>query len=596
MVSASAAGAAAVPGVAAASTRAAAPGPMRALGPQWRGEGWPPPIGEGTLARLIGAHVRTLRRGTATEAGLVPAYVAKVAVDAASGLAPGTGSNGQALYPGVVALGAHRGVVVSESAGGFNLKYADQQGAELPRSKWIPTTTDTIYDLASLSKLFTSTVAVQQLEAGTIDLNATVASYLPDYAQHGKQDITILQCLTHTSGLPPDPSPALWTYPTYDERIAAILANPITSPPGTVYLYSDLNMLTLQLVLQKVTGKALDVLVREGITEPLGMKDTMYNPPASLKYRIAAEEYELVPDRGLVWGQVHDENAWALNGVAGHAGVFSTAHDLAVMAQAMLNGGSYRGRRILGKDWVVAMMTNYNQKFPGDDHGLGFELYQLWYDGALGTPYTAGHTGFTGTSIVIDPTTESFVILLTNRVHPNRNTGSTNPPRRAVGDDMARAVPVRAPGAKTAWYGQMNDATTATLSLQLRIPRSCWLGFAIWYDTEPDSDFLSLESSVDGGTSWKPVSMHVRGVDIAVDGSSLSGYDGHQWCAAWADLSGLAGAVTLRWRYATDPLYHGRGVYVADVLVGSGWKLLFDSGRASDDARFAAVGWVPSST
>ena len=186
---------------------------------------------------------------------------------------------------------------------------------------------------------------MQQIQAGKLDLNATVASYLPAFASNGKGDITIEQLLTHTSGLPADPSPALWTYATMPERIAAIMNTVPQYPAGTTYLYSDLNMLTLQQVLQQITGKTLDVLVRQGITAPLGMKDTMYNPPASLKPRIAAEEYELgpgEPQRGLVWGSVHDENAWAMGGVAGHAGVFSTVSDMAVLAQAILNGGTYQ--------------------------------------------------------------------------------------------------------------------------------------------------------------------------------------------------------------------------------------------------------------
>ena len=247
---------------------------------------------------------RTLRPGTPQQADLLPQYADKISTDAAAGLAPGTGVDGHPLYPGEVVLAARHGVIAAESAGGYNLRYADQSGTELPRDQWIPTRTDTIYDLASLSKLFTSIVAMQQVQAGRLDLDRTVASYLPAFAEGGKGDITVRQLMTHTSGLPPDPSPALWTYPTYDERIAAIYASKPTAAPGTTYIYSDLNMLTLQLLVEHLTGKPLDVAVRDGITAPLGMHDTMYDPPASLNPRIAAEEYELTPDRGLVWSQV----------------------------------------------------------------------------------------------------------------------------------------------------------------------------------------------------------------------------------------------------------------------------------------------------
>ena len=207
----------------------------------------------------------------------------------------------------------------------------------------------------------------------------------------------------------------------------AILNTAPVAPPNTQYVYSDLNMMTLALVEQQITGKTLDKLVSEQITGPLHMTSTMYNPPASLLPRIAAEEYQRVPDRGLVHGQVHDENAWALGGVAGHAGVFSDAHDLAILAQTMLNGGRYGHTRILSKQSVTAMLTNLNQAYVGQNHGYGFELYQTWYNGALATPYTAGHTGFTGTDIVIDPTTQSFSILLTNAVHPEPQLGFDQP-------------------------------------------------------------------------------------------------------------------------------------------------------------------------
>ena len=165
------------------------------------------------------------------------------------------------------------------------------------------------------------------------------------------------------------------------------------------------------------------------------MGDTGYNPTD--KERTAATEYQTAPPRGLVWGEVHDENAWSLGGVAGHAGVFSTADDLAVLAQALLNGGTYRGHRILDRKSVELLVTNFNEAFPGDAHGLGFELDQRWYMDALSGPRTAGHTGYTGTSIVIDFDSRSFAILLTNRVHPSREWGSNNQARREWAHGLA---------------------------------------------------------------------------------------------------------------------------------------------------------------
>jgi CubicO group peptidase (beta-lactamase class C family) len=178
-----------------------------------------------------------------------------------------------------------------------------------------------------VSKLFTSLLAVQQMERGALRLEATVASYLPEFGRAGKQDVTIRHLLTHTSGfrawIP------LYNAPTYEERIRLVHDEVPVAPPGTAYLYSDLNLIALQLVLERITGRALDTLLREEITGPLGLRRTRYNPPASWRPRIAATEDARRPwsglDRGLVWGEVHDENAHSLGGVAGHAGVFSCA-------------------------------------------------------------------------------------------------------------------------------------------------------------------------------------------------------------------------------------------------------------------------------
>ncbi len=303
-------------------------------------------------------------------------------------------------------------------------------GVEFPAGEQIPMAEDTVFDLASISKLFTSILAVQQLERGAIELEAPVASYLPEFGRAGKQAVTVRQLLTHTSGfrawIP------LYRVPTYEEKVQLVYDDAPVSPPGTAYLYSDLNMISLQLVLEQVTGRTLDVLLREEITAPLGLGRTRYNPPASWRPRIAATEDARQPwsglDRGLVWGEVHDENAFSLGGVAGHAGVFSCAWDLAVLGRTLLNGGSYGRARILRPESVELMFTDFNTDFPGDEHGLGFELYQHWYMGAMATPRTAGHTGFTGTSLVLDPTTDSFLVVLGNSVHPVRTWRSGSAP------------------------------------------------------------------------------------------------------------------------------------------------------------------------
>ncbi|GGF33827.1 serine hydrolase [Marmoricola endophyticus] len=549
-----------------------------------------------SLHQMLGAHPgRTLREGTPHQAGLLASYADRVVTDAAAGV-------DQGLYPSESVITGRHGVVAEQGAAGMALEYADRDGTELPQDQQIPATESTIYDLASLSKLFTSVVAVQQLQAGRLQLDRTVASYLPAFGNHGKDTITVRQLLTHTSGLRPDPEPGLWTYDTMAQRRAAILTETPAAAPGSTYTYSDLNMMSLQLLLEKVTGTPLETLVHDGITGPLGMRDTGYNPPASEKRRIAATEFEdgsydsgetPGPDRGLVWGQVHDENAWALGGVSGHAGVFSTAHDLAILAQTMLNGGQYGRTRILQQRWVEALMTNENSEFPGDSHGLGFELHQYFYMGAMATPFTAGHTGYTGTSFVVDPTTDSFAILLTNRVHPNRDGASTNPARRAVTGDMARAVAVRPVAGKDAWFAGFADATTATLSTTVDLPagRPASLTWASWYDTEPDADTFSLQASTDGGATWTPVPFRLDGRGVHVDTKgTVSGYEGRQWLRASADLSSLSGPVRLRWVSTTDTLQHGRGVYVDRVQVRSGRRLVLDGEHSP--GRLVGDGWT----
>lgn len=349
------------------------------------------------------------------------------------------------MFAGAVATLGHDGSVVRQFHTGMALRYADGTGTELPVDQQIPMREGTIFDLASVSKLYTSIAIMQQVEAGRVDLDDPVVASVPEFGEHGKQHVRVRQLLTHTSGLPG--TLPLWRdYPDKTSRLhAALTVEPVTRP-GSTYTYSDLNFIALGVLLERVTGTPLQNLVADGITRPLGMTDTQYNPPKRLRGRIAATEYQeggATADRGLVWGEVHDENAWSLDGVAGHAGVFSTARDMSILAQALLNGGTYRGHRILAPDSVEQIITNDNRQFPGDDHGLGFERNQRRYMSGLAGPHTAGHTGFTGTSIVLDYPSRSFAILLSNRVHPSRRWGTNNPARQALAQALADALPVR---------------------------------------------------------------------------------------------------------------------------------------------------------
>ncbi|MFJ9681671.1 serine hydrolase [Streptomyces sp. NPDC101194] len=550
----------------------------------------------------------TLRRGSAARAGLLQGPLDQLVADAEKFLSD---SPKHPWYAGAVLLAGRGGTVALHHPIGKAVRYAayDEKtdtGVEFPPDRQIAMAEDTIFDLASVSKLFTSILAVQQIELGTLELEAKVASYLPEFAGGGKQDITVRQLLTHTSGfrswIP------LYKAPTREGKLELLWNEVPANPPGTVYLYSDLNLISLQLVLEKITGRTEDVLLRERITAPLGMHRTRYNPPAAWKPKIAATEDARLPwsglDRGLVWGEVHDENAYSLDGVAGHAGVFSCAWDLAILARTLLNGGVYGRARILSAESVDLLFTDFNTAFPGDEHGLGFELYQHWYMGAMATPRTAGHTGFTGTSLVLDPTTDSFLIVLGNSVHPVRNWRSGSAPRVATANQMARAVAVRPARGRTAWFSGLASATTATLTLPaLRLASSrATLSSALWWDTEPGSDFLFLEASADAGASWQPVPFttvpmaerHRREPDPHPTGS-VSGWSGRIWHRLDADLAAWRGKeVRLRWRYTTDQLYVGRGVYVDAVRVEDGSRTVFDESRSGDAARIEALGWTAS--
>ncbi|MFC4587226.1 serine hydrolase [Sphaerisporangium corydalis] len=530
-----------------------------------------------------------LRYGDARTAGLVPEYVDRIAADAARFTEP---SPVRPLYAGAVVIAGRGGVIATHEAMGKAVRYADSTPTELPPDQQIPMRKDTIFDMASVSKLFTSIVAARQIELGRIGLDTPVTAYIPEFAANGKAGITVRNLLTHTSGLPA--WIPLYNRPTVEERYAAVWNVAPANPPDTVYVYSDLNLITLGVIVERVTGERLDAVVARDLTGPLGMRDTGYNPAPELRPRIAATEYQTTtePDRGMIWGQVHDENAWSLGGIAGHAGIFSTARDMAVLAQTLLNGGHLGRARVLSEDSVRLLLTNFNTAFPGSSHGLGFDLDQRWYMDGLSSPVTGGHTGYTGTSIVIDPLSGSFVILLTNRVHPSRDWGSNNPARVAVARDLALAVPVRPAKGPDAWFSGVADARTATLTLPVGAPRGGRLTFALWYDTEADSDIGSLEASTDGGATWSPLPMDLAaGPHRWSSDGTFSGFEGRRWLGARAALP--EGTTGVRWRYVNDPLYQGRGVYV-DLVRVDGPGVRFDERNPRDASLFAPDGWTRS--
>jgi CubicO group peptidase (beta-lactamase class C family) len=275
----------------------------------------------------------------------------------------------------------------------------------------------TIYDLASLTKVVATTTAIMILyDEGKVGLDDPVSRFIPAFSGGAKDDITIRQLLEHRSGLPAGRE--LWRIAlTPDEARQAIIASPLECNPGRCYIYSDLGPDLLGFVVEAAAGQKFDAFMQQRLFEPLGMQDTHFRPHWTLRDRIAPTE--LTPPRGYpLRGEVHDENAFVMGGVAGHAGLFSTATDLAVFAQMMLNRGEINGVRIVA-DSTVALFTE-NTASRGS-RALGWDTCD--HDGSCGkylsnTAY--GHTGFTGTSLWIDPERNLFVILLTNRVHAAR--------------------------------------------------------------------------------------------------------------------------------------------------------------------------------
>ncbi|GAA1686476.1 serine hydrolase domain-containing protein [Fodinicola feengrottensis] len=346
-------------------------------------------------------------------------------LDAAAAVLDAAVASRPPVFPSAVLVVARDGEPLLRHAVGDAVRFK-VGGDLLPPQDRVPARTDTIYDLASVTKLFTAVVAVRMTERGLLDLAAPVVEYVPAF---GTPAITVRMLLTHTSGLEPD-LPLWRDWGSRQERLEAVLTRPPVNPPGGGHLYSDLNMITLGVVLEAVTGRRLDELVRDCVTGPLAMASTGFNPPAAVQDRVAATEDESYAGRGMVRGEVHDESSWALGGVSGHAGLFSTADDLATFGRAIVEGGG----GILSEE-SARMLT-----VGGGEHGLGFELAAHRYMGALADTGAYGHTGFTGTSLVVDPASRAVVVLLTNRVHPDRRGPSVNPVRAAVGDIVAGAL------------------------------------------------------------------------------------------------------------------------------------------------------------
>lgn len=316
-------------------------------------------------------------------------------------------------------------------------------------------TPDTIFDLASLTKIVATATSVMILvERGKVRLSDPVSVYIPELKGEGRERITIEQLLTHVGGYAPDfDLRERWT--GYDEAIKRLIKEPLRNPPGTRFTYSDIGFITLGEVVARAGGMPLDQFVQKNIFGPLRMTNTGFRPSAALKARIAPTEKRRgqlsylgdtsanVGAEGDVWlrGEVHDPTSYRMNGVAGHAGLFSTANDLAIYCQMILNGGTYGGVRILAPLSVAEMTRPRVVSSAGWTRGLGWDMNTSFSSnrGDLFPLGSFGHTGFTGTSLWIDPASDMFVVFLSNRVHPD-GKGDVGPLRGRVASIVAGAV------------------------------------------------------------------------------------------------------------------------------------------------------------
>ena len=340
----------------------------------------------------------------------------------------------QGRMPGAVLLVGHEGKVVYRKAYG--------KRALVPRPEAM--TLDTVFDCASLTKVVATTASLMKLfEEGRFRLNDKITDYIPEF-QGGKSEITLRQLFTHFSGLQPDvPLTPPWN--GYDTGVQLACTFKVGGPPATRWVYSDINFILLGELVHRLSGKTLDDYARENIFLPIGMKESMFQPPASLVPRIAPTERWPVKTGPPLRGVVHDPTARNMGGVAGHAGLFSTADDLARFCQMMLNGGELDGVRLFSP-LTVAKFTE--PQTPPDQpilRGLGWDIDSP-HSGNRGELFpigSYGHTGFTGTSLWIDPLTQTYVILLANSVHPNLRPALT-PVRAKVATIVAANVGLRA--------------------------------------------------------------------------------------------------------------------------------------------------------
>jgi uncharacterized protein YbbC (DUF1343 family)/CubicO group peptidase (beta-lactamase class C family) len=351
---------------------------------------------------------------------------------------------GRRDLPGAVVLVARRGGVVWRKAYGARSLVPTREAM----------TADTVFDVASLTKVVATATSIMILvERGKVRLGDSVTRYIPELKGEGRERITVENLLTHRAGYAPDfDLSEQWT--GHEEMLKRLYAEPLRSTPGSRFVYSDINFIALGEIVRRASGLPLDEFARKEIYEPLGMRDTGFRPRAALLPRVAPTENvrgmksylggtggQGTEGERMLRGEVHDPTSNRMGGVAGHAGLFSTADDLAVFCQMILNGGEYGGARILSPLGVAEMTRPRQVTDDGGARGLGWDVNTTFSTnrGDLFPEGSFGHTGFTGTSIWLDPASETFVVFLSNRVHPD-GKGDVGPLRARVANVVAGAV------------------------------------------------------------------------------------------------------------------------------------------------------------
>jgi len=337
---------------------------------------------------------------------------------------------GDSAFPGcAISVGYNSKLIFEQSFGNFTYD-SNSQKVEV----------NSIYDLASVTKVIaTTTTAMVLYDQGRLGLDQKVVEIVPEFQGENKENVTIRHLLTHTSGLPG------WVRFYLDlegkERIVREICDiELINEPGTTYVYSDLGMIMMQKILETIAHKSLDLLVRDYITIPLNMNRTFYNPDSSLKNQIVPTEVSEWHQK-LVHGFVHDENTYVMGGVSGHAGLFSTIQDLSIFCQMYLNGGQYNNRRIL-KSETIDLFTNRQNIIEGSTRALGWDTRSEQHSmaGEFMSMQAFGHSGFTGTTVWIDPENQVFVVLLSNRVYPTRENRKISQLRPIVHNHVMKAI------------------------------------------------------------------------------------------------------------------------------------------------------------